>query len=70
MKDNNILSVLKVAGSALLQQESETLAHWSAKKVVITLDKAQSFICDDAARNAKKLSIEIIPKSIYIIVPC
>jgi len=70
MKDNNLLSVLKVAGSALLQQQSETLEHWRAKKVVIRLDKAQSFICDDTERRAKKLTIEIVPKSIFIVVPC
>lgn len=70
MKDNDILSVLKVAGSALLQRESETLEHWMAKRIVVTLDKSRSFICDDAERKAKKLKIEIIPRSLNVLVPC
>jgi YegS/Rv2252/BmrU family lipid kinase len=70
MKDNDVLSVLKVAGSALLQNKSETLEHWRAKKVVIALDKPYAFICDDAKRKAKKLKIEIVPKSLNVLVPC
>lgn len=67
LKDNDILSVLKVAGSALLQQKSATLEHWIAKKVVVTLNKPQAFICDDAERKASKLKIEIVPKSLSIL---
>jgi YegS/Rv2252/BmrU family lipid kinase len=67
MKDNDILSVLKVAGTALLQSKSETLEHWKARKVVVTLDRKQSFICDDAERRAKKLKIEVVPKSLKIV---
>ena len=70
MKDNDMISVLKLAGSTLLQQTSATLEHWTAKKVAITLDKPHSFVCDDAERKAKKLVIEIVPKSINIVVPC
>lgn len=70
MKDNDIISVLKVAGSALLQQESAALEHWTAKRILITLNRPHAFICDDAERKAKKLDIEIVPKSIRIVVPC
>jgi len=69
MHDTDLSSLLKVAGSTLFQQESGVLQHWACKKITISLPKKQTYICDDAARSAKKLQIEIVPKSIRILVP-
>ncbi|UOE52498.1 diacylglycerol kinase family lipid kinase [Mucilaginibacter sp. SMC90] len=69
MKDNDWLNMLKIAGSTLLQNDSETLVHWRCKKVSITAAKKQSYICDDAARSAKKLKIEVVPGSVHLLVP-
>lgn len=69
MHDTDLSSLLKVAGSTLFQQESDVLEHWTCKNVTISLPKKQTYICDDAARSAKKLKIEIVPKSIRILVP-
>ena len=69
MHDTDLSSLLKVAGSTLFQQESEVLEHWTCKNITISLPKKQTYICDDAARSAKKLKIEIVPKSIRILVP-
>lgn len=69
MKENSLTSVLKIAGSTLLQQETEALQHWKAKKVVIGMAKKQSFICDDTEHTAQKLSLEVVPGSILMLVP-
>jgi len=69
IRDTDIGSLLRIAGSALLQQESEVLEHWACEKVVITMEKKQTYICDDAERSAKTLRIEVLPKSIRILVP-
>jgi len=69
MEDNDIASILKIAANTALQHETTALKHWKCKKVVITLDEAQTFICDDAAQTAKELSISISPASIRIAAP-
>ena len=69
MQDNDWLSVLKIAGSTLLQQGSETLKHWRCKKVSIAMKEKENYICDDAARFAKKLKIEVVPGSVRLLVP-
>jgi len=70
MQNNDLLSVIKVASSALLQNESAVLQHWTGKKITITMDKKQSFIRDDKEVIAKKLKIEVVPRSVKFIVPC
>ncbi|MET4011381.1 diacylglycerol kinase (ATP) [Mucilaginibacter sp. UYP25] len=69
MKENNFSSVLKIAGSALMQQETDAIQHWKAKKVVIKMPKEQSYICDDTEKFAKTLKLEIAPGSIRMLVP-
>ncbi|MFD1256871.1 diacylglycerol/lipid kinase family protein [Mucilaginibacter terrae] len=69
MKDNSLTSILKIAGSTLLQQNTEALQHWKVKKVVISMDSEQAFICDDIEMRADKLNIEVAPGSIKILVP-
>jgi diacylglycerol kinase (ATP) len=69
MKDNDWLSVLKIAGSTLFQKGSETLHHWRCRKISITMPVKQTYICDDAPRAAKKLNIEVVPGSIRMLVP-
>ncbi|MGY4539439.1 diacylglycerol kinase (ATP) [Mucilaginibacter sp. UYNi724] len=69
MKENSLASVLKVAGSALLHQETDALQHWKGKKVVITMPAKQSYICDDTEHFAEKLKLEIVPGSIRMLVP-
>ncbi|WP_457130433.1 diacylglycerol/lipid kinase family protein [Mucilaginibacter sp. UYNi724] len=69
MKENNFSSVLKIAGSALMQQETDAVQHWKAKKVVIKMPKEQSYICDDTEKFAKTLKLEIAPGSIRMLVP-
>lgn len=69
MKENNFSSVLKIAGSALMQQETDAVQHWKAKKVVIRMPKEQSYICDDTEKFAKTLNLEIAPGSIRMLVP-
>ncbi|WP_374949163.1 diacylglycerol/lipid kinase family protein [Mucilaginibacter sp.] len=69
MKESSIGSLLKVAGSALLQQDTEALQHWKAKKVTISMAEKHSFICDDTELKASKLKIEVVPKSILIVLP-
>lgn len=69
LKDTNFISLLKVAGSTLLQNETDALRHWKCKKVLIRLESEQNYICDDYEETAKELSISVVPASIKILVP-
>ncbi|RFZ91269.1 diacylglycerol kinase family lipid kinase [Mucilaginibacter conchicola] len=69
LKENNLPSLLKVAGSTLLKQKSEVLEHWRGKKITITTAKKQSFICDDRQEKARILRIEVLPGTLKMLVP-
>ena len=69
MKENSFISLLKIAGSTLLQQETEALRHWKVDSVAISMDEEQVFICDDTEMTARKLDIKVVPGSIKILVP-
>jgi YegS/Rv2252/BmrU family lipid kinase len=69
MRDNNLSSVLKVAGSTLLQNNTEALKHWRCKNIVVYMDAKQAFIRDDCEQKAKKLTINVLPAAINILVP-
>ena len=69
LKDTDLSSLLKVAGSTLLRQKTDALMHWRCKEVVISTKKAQQYIRDDCEETAKKLTIKMVPASIKILVP-
>ena len=69
MKDASLLSVLKVAGSTLLQNETEALRHWQCKQIVINIDQAHQLLCDDRKETASQINITVVPSSIRILVP-
>ncbi|MDP9048675.1 MAG: YegS/Rv2252/BmrU family lipid kinase [Bacteroidota bacterium] len=69
LKDNNLISLLKVAGSTLLQNETNAYQHWQCKQVTVKLAKKQAFICDDFKMESKKVTIKVVPASIHILVP-
>lgn len=69
LPDTTISSVLQVAGSALMQNKSEILQHWTGRKITLILPAKQSFICDDTERFAKTLKIEVVPGAIQMVVP-
>lgn len=69
LKDADLMSLIKVAGSTLLQSETDAFIHWKCKRIVITMDREQTFICDDREESAQKITIDAVPSSIQIIVP-
>jgi diacylglycerol kinase (ATP) len=69
LKDTNLVSLLKVAGSTLLQNETDAIRHWSCKQVIITTEQEQHFICDDYEETARVLNIKVVPAAIRILVP-
>jgi diacylglycerol kinase (ATP) len=69
LNDANPMSILRVAGSTLIQDDSAVLKHWKCSEVVIIMDKVVHYICDDFEKKAKRLSIKVIPKTLKILVP-
>ncbi|MFC0513807.1 diacylglycerol/lipid kinase family protein [Mucilaginibacter angelicae] len=69
LKDNSFMSILKVAGSALLQNKTDAVQHWQCREVVISMNVNQKFICDDFEQQAKKIKIKVMPASINILIP-
>jgi diacylglycerol kinase (ATP) len=65
----DLLSVLKVTGSMLLQKDTGMLQHWKAKEIFIrTLDEA-SYLCDDCADKARELHIKVVPGALSVLAP-
>ncbi len=69
MRKANLLSVLRLAGSTLMQTDSEVLQHWQCKEIEIRSGEAQSYILDDCERTSNNISIKILPGALKIIVP-
>jgi diacylglycerol kinase (ATP) len=69
LKDNSFISILKVAGSTLLQNETDAVMHWQCKQVIIKMEEEQQFIRDDSEQSAKNLIIKVVPASVKIAVP-
>lgn len=65
----DILSLLQIAGSTLLQTESSVLKRWRCKDIRIDLKKSQSYILDDCELKGRQFKICIVPKSLRILVP-
>jgi len=66
---SNFISVLKVAGSILMQTESEVLKRWKCKNITIKLPKPHTIICDDSEIKVKEIKISVKPKSLNVLVP-
>jgi len=69
LKDTGFISMLKIAESTLLQNETTALMHWQCRQVVIRLNEMQTFICDDNEQTAKELTITVVPAAIKMVVP-
>jgi YegS/Rv2252/BmrU family lipid kinase len=69
MKDSSLLSVLKIAGSTILQSHTEALVHYKCKRITISMNKSYRFICDDHEEEAKEIEISVLPAAINILIP-
>jgi diacylglycerol kinase (ATP) len=47
----------------------ETIKHWKAKKISVTVSPQHQGICDDSSFQARLLDIEVIPKALKVVVP-
>jgi diacylglycerol kinase (ATP) len=66
----DIPSVMKAAGSALMQQKAEDVyTHWQAKEVSLTIPANQTVMCDDLEIATKNINAKIIPHALRILVP-
>jgi diacylglycerol kinase (ATP) len=48
---------------------NDSIAHWLAKDIKVKIDPPTTVFCDDAPLTSAKLSAQIMPKSITILVP-
>jgi len=69
LRDVDIFSILKVAGSTLLQTDTDAYRHWSGKHVIIELEEEHAYVCDDGEASARVLDIRVVPHSINMVVP-
>ncbi len=69
LKEANLMSVLRVAGSTLMQKESSVLQHWKCKEIEINLSHAQKIILDDFEMEAQHFHIRVIPNVLKVIIP-
>ena len=70
LKDAGLLSLLKAAGSSLLNQTTDAVDHWAGKDITIRLPEKQAYLCDDCEAEAKELTLKVVPGSLTIAVPC
>ncbi|ASU34067.1 diacylglycerol/lipid kinase family protein [Mucilaginibacter xinganensis] len=69
LKDAGILSLVKAAGSSLLQYKTDAISHWAGRKVKVTMQQQQVYLLDDCGYEAKELNIEVIPSSLSVVIP-
>ena len=69
LNEADFLSLVKLTGTTLLQQESSVLKRWKAKEVTIIPEKPKKFICDDSVMEADKLEIKVVPAALKVVVP-
>ncbi|WP_295651598.1 diacylglycerol kinase family protein [uncultured Mucilaginibacter sp.] len=69
LNDADLLSVLRVAGTTLLQTESNVLKHWKCKQVSIFLEKSHSYVFDDCEKHAAEIHINILPGALKVLIP-
>jgi diacylglycerol kinase (ATP) len=69
LKDASLLSLIKTAGSTLLQNETDAIKHWQAREVQIQCNNEFSFVCDDREEKADSLLINVKPGCIKIAAP-
>lgn len=69
LKDAGVLSLIKAAGGSLFNLETDTISHWTCREITITMPEAQLYLCDDCEDKTSKLTITIVPASLYVAVP-
>ncbi len=62
-------TVLRLAGTTLLQTDSEVLKHWKCREIRITLDHSQKAILDDCEKEVQSLHIQVLPGALNVVVP-
>ncbi len=65
----NLTSVLRLAGTTLLQTESGVYKHWKCREIDVSLEHSQQFILDDREKEARFLRIQVIPQALRIVIP-
>lgn len=69
LNHTDLMSLLKIAGTTLLNTESGVLKHWKCKEIEITLEQNQKYILDDKEKEAQYLHITVIPSALKVVVP-
>jgi len=65
----DLTSMLKVAGSTVMNSDTDVIKHWQCKEVTINMENEQHFICDDHEETALQIVIKVLPASVKILVP-
>lgn len=68
MNQANLLNIIKVASTTLLQTESNVLKHWKCREITIHMDAEHRFICDDKEMRGQDLQISVVPNALKIMV--
>ena len=68
MNNTSFLSLIRVAGTTLLQTESDVLKHWKCKEIIIYPEKPVKYICDDTEKEAGILTIKVLPGALRVLV--
>lgn len=69
LTQNDILSLAKMTGNSLLNQEASVIKKWKSKKVNVKLRHPQTIICDDSPRKAEKFEFRIQPGALKVLIP-
>lgn len=68
MNQANLIDIIKVASTTLLQTDSNVLKHWKCREITIHMDAEHRFICDDKEMRGQDLQISVVPKALKIMV--
>jgi len=69
LKQADLMSVLRIAGTTFMKTESDVWMHWTCKEIEIILETTQKMIVDDCEQETNYLHIKIIPSALKVLVP-
>jgi diacylglycerol kinase (ATP) len=69
LPDNDFTTIMQLAGSTILQDETAAVKHWKCKQITITTTAIQHYICDDCEQTARRITIRVLPGAVNILTP-
>jgi len=69
LKDTDVATLTSFAADVVLKRHATTLKHTKGKKISLVIEPSQLLVFDDEKGKGNSLEVEIVPRSLNVIVP-